>query len=107
MSWQDAHRYNQALRDVRADLDVLPDVAAVWRPAYREIFGTPEQLVLALRSRWHTMLQAQVEDVVTEDGGPCGTVRALAAANPGLVRALARAGAVAEIEPTPAFAGAA
>jgi hypothetical protein len=80
MSWEDAHRYNQALRDIRADLDVVPDIALVWRPEYRQIFGSPEQLVLALRSRWNTMLQAQVEEAVTEDGEPTATVRALAAA---------------------------
>lgn len=107
MSWQDAHRYNQALREVRAELDVVADVQRVWRPEYQEVFGSPERLVLALRSRWHTTLQAQIEDVVTEDGGPCGAVRALAAANPGWVRALARAGAIAAIDPTPVFAGAA
>jgi hypothetical protein len=107
MSWEDAHRYNQALRDIRADLDVVPDIALVWRPEYRQIFGSPEQLVLALRSRWNTMLQAQVEEAVTEDGEPTATVRALAAANRGLVRSLARVGAIADVDPTQAFMGAA
>lgn len=105
MSCQEAHRYNAALRAVRADLERLPDVRLVWRPEYHDIFGSPEQLILALRSRWHTTLQAQVEDAVTEDGGPRDTVRALAAANQGLLRALLRAGAIAAIEPAPSLAG--
>jgi hypothetical protein len=107
MSWQEAHRYNQALRDVRADLELLLDVELVWRPEYREIFGSPERLVLALWSRWHTTLRAQIEDVVTEHGGPGGAERALAAANAGLLRALARAGAIVGAERDPSFAGAA
>jgi hypothetical protein len=107
MSWQDAHRYNQALLDVRADLDLVPDVALVWSPEYRDIFGSPERLVLALWSRWRTILQAQVEDDVTADGGPGGTERALAAANAGLVRALVNAGVIAVAEAYPQFAGAA
>jgi len=107
MSWDDAHRYNKALLDVRADLDLVPDIELVWRPEYRDIFGSPEHLVLALRSRWHTTLQAQVEDVVTEDGGPSGKEGALAAANPGWVGALTRARAIASIDTTPVLAGAA
>jgi hypothetical protein len=91
MSWQDAHRYNEALRAVEAELNWTADGEIRWQPEYAEIFGSPERLLLALRSRWETLLQAQVEDIATADGGPAGVVGALAAAHPGLVRALARA----------------
>src|SRR3954447_2958140 len=91
MSWEDAHRYNKALREVEAQLNRTGDGRIVWRPEYAAIFSSPERLLLALRSRWETMLQAQVADIVTADGGPAGVLRALAAAHPGLVRGLARA----------------
>jgi hypothetical protein len=93
MSWQDAHRYNEALRAVEAQLNWTADGQVIWRPEYADIFGSPERVLLALGTRWRTLVQAQVEDVVTADGGPAGAVRALAAAHPGLVRALSRAAA--------------
>lgn len=91
MSWQDAHRYNEALRAVEAQLNWTGDGRIIWRPEYADIFGSPERVLLALRTRWQTLVQAQVEDIATADGGPSGVVRALAAAHPGLVRALTRA----------------
>jgi hypothetical protein len=94
MSWQEAHRYNRALRTVEADLAWLPDVESVWRPEYREIFGSPERLLLALRSRWETMVHAQIGDDLTVDGRHSDEMLALAAGRPALVRALARAGAI-------------
>jgi hypothetical protein len=60
--------------------------------------------MLALRTRWLTLVQAQVEDIATADGGPSGVVRALAAGHPGLVRALRRPTAT---EPGELVAGAA
>src|SRR4051812_20380574 len=91
MSWEDAHRYNMALREVEAQLNWTGDGEIAWRQEYAEIFGSPERLLLALRSRWETTLQAQVDDTITVDGGTAGVLRALAAAHPGLARALARA----------------
>jgi hypothetical protein len=93
MSWQDAHRYNQALRTVEAELNRTADSDIIWRPEFAEIFGSPDRLLLALRSRWETLRQAQVEDIATADGGPAGVERALALAHPGLVRAVSRAAA--------------
>lgn len=91
MSWQDAHRYYGALRTIEAELNWSRDGEIVWRPEYADIFGSPERLLLALRSRWETIVHAQAEDVVTAEGDPSGVVNALAAAHPGLIRALARA----------------
>src|SRR3954453_18072016 len=94
MSWEDAHRYNKALREVEVQLNRTGDGRIAWRPEYAEIFGSPERLLLALRSRWETTLPAQVGDTITVDGGTAGGRRALAAQQPGLARALARAEAV-------------
>ena len=94
MSWDDAHRYNQALRDVEEALDVVPDVEFAWRPGYRDIFGPPERLLLALRSRWQTTVQAQIGDAAVVDGRHSDEMLALAATRPALVRTLARAGAI-------------
>jgi hypothetical protein len=94
MSWDDAHRYNQALRDVEEALDVIPDVEFAWRPEYREIFGSPEWLLLALRTRWQTTVHAQIGDAVVVDGRHSEEMLALAASRPALVRTLARAGAI-------------
>jgi hypothetical protein len=89
MSWQDAHRYNRALRDVRAELNWSEGTEIVWRPDYVEIFGTRERLLLALRSRLQTTLHAQADDLAVAGGQPADVLRALAAAHPGVVRALA------------------
>jgi hypothetical protein len=86
MSWQDAHRYNQALREIETELNWTDGTELVWRPEYGEIFGSREWLLQALRSRLRTMLYAQLDDLAD---APSDAVRALAAAHPGVVRALA------------------
>jgi hypothetical protein len=91
MSWQDAHRYYRALRAIEAELNWSADGEVIWRPEYADIFGSPERLLLALRSRWETLVRAQADDAVTADRAPSDVVSALAAAHPGLIRALARA----------------
>jgi hypothetical protein len=94
MSWQDAHRYNAALRAVETELNWTADGRPVWRPEYAEIFGTPQRLLLALRSRWETMVHAQIGDDLVADGRHSDEMLALAAAHPGLLGALARAHAI-------------
>lgn len=89
MSWQDAQRYNRALREVRTELNWSEGAEIVWRPEYVEIFGSREQLLLALRSRLQTTLHAQMDDLAGPGGQPAEVLRALAAAHPGVVRALA------------------
>ena len=94
MSWQDAHRYNAALRQVETDLKATADGRLFWRPEYREIFGSPERLLDALWSRWETMVHAQIGDDLLVDGRHSDEMLTLAAAHAALVRTLARAGAI-------------
>lgn len=98
MSWQDAHRYNQALRTAETDLNTAADGRLVWRPEYADVFGAPERLLLALRSRWETMVHAQIGDDLVVNGRHSEEMLSLAAAHPGLVAALARARAIDWVE---------
>jgi hypothetical protein len=88
MSWQDAHRYNQALRAAAADLTET-DGVIIWRPEFDAIFGNEDELLLALRSRWQTTLHAQIEQPVDPDGRLSDAARHLAEAHRGVLRALA------------------
>ena len=90
MSWTDAHRYYESLRKAEDDLDRSADGVLVWRPAYAEVFGSPDRLLLALRSRWENMMRAQIERIWEVDGSPTKRMRELAEEHPGLVRAMAR-----------------
>jgi hypothetical protein len=94
MSWQDAHRYYATLRAVETELNTTTHGQLVWRPEYAEIFGCREQLLLALRSRWETMVHAQIGDDLMVYGRHSDEMLALAAAHSGLVQALARAHAI-------------
>jgi hypothetical protein len=89
MSWQDAHRYNRALRDVAVELNWSEGTEIVWRPEYVEIFGSRQRLLMALRSRLRTTLHAQLDDLAGPGGQPADVLRALAIMSPGVVRALA------------------
>ncbi|MDT4915559.1 MAG: hypothetical protein QOH89_259 [Pseudonocardiales bacterium] len=102
MSWQDAHRYNRALREIETELNWTEGTELVWRPEYREIFGSPERLLLALRSRLQTTLYAQLDDLAGPSGPAPEVMRTLAAAHPGVVRALALPGAIRWIDADPA-----
>jgi hypothetical protein len=86
MSWDDANRYNRALREIETELNWTDGTELVWRSEYREIFGSRECLLLALRSRLRTTLYAQFDDLASTAPE---AVRKLAAAHPGVVRALA------------------
>ena len=90
MSWMDANRYYQALRTAERDLDASPDGILVWRPHYADLFGSPDRLLLALRSRWENMMRAQIDRIWEVDGAPTKRMRELAEEHPGLVRAMAR-----------------
>jgi hypothetical protein len=94
MCWEEAHRYNAALRAVETDLNTAADGRLVWRPDYQEIFGSPERLLQALRSRWETMVHAQIGDDLVVEGRHSEEMLGLASAHPGLVGALARAHAI-------------
>jgi hypothetical protein len=87
MSWQQAHRYYQALRTARADLE-RTEGAVVWREEYAAVFGTEQRLLLALRSYWDNTARAQVEICWDADGHPSPEALALVRAHRGLVRAV-------------------
>lgn len=97
MSWQDAHRYNRALREIETELNWTDGTELVWRPEYREIFGSRERVLLALRSRLRTTLYAQIDDLAATSAE---SVRMVAAAHPGVVRALALPEAIHWIDET-------
>jgi hypothetical protein len=99
MSWEDAHRYNAALRAVETELNWDADGEIHWRPEYADIFGSPHRLLLALRSRWETMVHTQISDDLVVDGWPSEEMWALATAHPGMARALARAGVLSWLGP--------
>jgi hypothetical protein len=92
MTWSEVHRYYAALRRAESDLD-RTDGELIWRAEYRDVFASPEQLLLALRSYWITMVRAQVEWDSAGNWRRMTTEHRLAAEHPGLVRALARHGA--------------
>lgn len=91
MSWDDTHRYYEALRRAEADLDRTGDGCLTWHEDYAAIFGTPERLSMALRSRWNNLVRAQVECDSPENWRRIMDVNRLAAAHPGLAAAVARA----------------
>lgn len=87
MSWQDAHRYRDALRAAEAELDRTGGVI-VWRPEYAEVFGSSARLHQALRSQWQTLARAQADWDYELGGAASEQMRDLVAAHPGLARAL-------------------
>lgn len=90
MSWTETHRFYDALHTIEADLDDGDDGVVAWRPEYGEIFGEPARLALVLRTRWDTMVDAQVERYYADDGRPSDELLSLAANHRGLLRAVAR-----------------
>lgn len=65
MSWSQTHRRWQALQEIEARANngalELP-----WTSEYAEIFGDPDGLVLALRSRWEQARRAQLDSHLPE-----------------------------------------
>src|SRR6478752_5796138 len=94
MTWQDAHRYNAALKQVREDLQKSAGDRLIWRPEYADIFGTADQLIAALRSRWQTTVQAQISAAVIVKGRHSDEMLALALQHRAVLRLLANAQAI-------------
>lgn len=94
MTWDDSHRYNAALRQVREDLAGSVDGRLPWRPEYADIFGCPDRLIAALRSRWQTTVHAQIADAVMVNGRHSDEMLALASEHRALLRLLAERGAI-------------
>ncbi|HZZ98209.1 MAG TPA: hypothetical protein VFE19_14395 [Jatrophihabitantaceae bacterium] len=90
MSWTETHRYYGALRAIEAELDRRGDGIIVWHRDYADIFGSPDKLRLALRTRWATMVDAQIEVPFDAAGRPSPALCEVAAAHRGLLLALMR-----------------
>jgi hypothetical protein len=100
MSWTETHRRWQALREIETmanagALDALP-----WTAEHAELFGDPDHLVAALRSRWEQARRAQLdshlpEHVLEEQW------RRLRARHGGVLRLLEEYGAAPTGEPDP------
>ena len=100
MGWTETHRRWQALREIETmanagTLDALP-----WTAEYAELFGDPDHLVAALRSRWVQARRAQLdshlpERVLEEQW------RRLRARHAGVLRLLEEYGATPTGEPDP------
>ncbi|WP_028922065.1 hypothetical protein [Pseudonocardia acaciae] len=88
MSWRETHLYYAALREVEQELDGAVGGVLPWRAEYAEIFGDRHGLLLALWRRWEVMVQAKVERPYDPGGRATAPLRELAAAHPGLVRAI-------------------
>ena len=96
MSWSQFHERNAFLTGLVERATVDPDAALNFGPDEFEdlqrLFGDEENLLLALRHRWLTLLTAKMDQAVDDDV-PAEQVRArLAEAQPGL-RSLLDAGA--------------
>jgi hypothetical protein len=91
MSWRTAHRFYEVLRQAESDLDRTADGVLTWRVEYADVFGSPGQLLLALRSHWTNMVRAQIEWSSEDNWRRIVASRRLAAEHSGLVRAVQRA----------------
>lgn len=65
MTWTETHRRWQALREIEA-LANASSAELPWNSEYAEIFGTPDDLVAALRYRWDLTRHAQLDTHLTE-----------------------------------------
>lgn len=90
MTWEQAHRRYAALREIEALADADPSGALPWSGEYAEVFGDREHLLVALRHRWRTLVECQLDPELGLDVLQRTQAR-LAAAHPGLLRVLALA----------------
>jgi hypothetical protein len=91
MSWNDVHRYYEALHRAEDDLNRTGDGRITWHDDYEEVFGTPQRLAAALRSYWNNLVRAQIECSDPQNWRRIMDLNRLAAAHPGLATAVARA----------------
>jgi hypothetical protein len=67
MSWTETHERYRIIREVVAAAEADPTGALPWRDEYAEVFGTPDDLVAALRQRWQRTCEAQLESHLSEE----------------------------------------
>lgn len=92
MTWEQAHRRYAALREIERLADADATGALPWTPAYAEVFGSRDLLLVALRHRWRTLVECQVDPELGAEVLQRTRVR-LESEHAGLLRVLARADA--------------
>ena len=66
MGWTETHRRWQALREIETAANASATDELPWNDEYAEIFGDPETLVAALRTRWEQTRHAQLDTHLPE-----------------------------------------
>lgn len=67
MTWTETHERYRIIREVVAAAEAEPTGKLPWRPEYAEVFGTPDNLVAALRQRWQRTCEAQLESHLSDE----------------------------------------
>ncbi len=67
MSWTETHERYRIIREVVEAAQADPTGALPWRPEYAASFGTPDDLVAALRQRWQRTCEAQLEAHLSDE----------------------------------------
>ncbi|MER7558674.1 hypothetical protein ABTZ46_17140 [Nocardioides sp. NPDC126508] len=67
MTWNQTHERFRLLNEAEAELRSGLAHRLPWSPAYADAFGTPERLAQALRHRWRTRFQAQLDPALSQD----------------------------------------
>lgn len=61
MTWTETHERYRLLNEAEETLRRDPACSLPWSPAYAAVFSTPDRLAQALRHRWRTRFQAQLD----------------------------------------------
>ncbi|WP_183095587.1 hypothetical protein [Nocardioides stalactiti] len=67
MTWHETHQRTRIIREVEAAAAVDMSGALPWREEWAAVFGSPEGLLTALRSRWQRTCEAQLDARSGED----------------------------------------
>jgi hypothetical protein len=67
MSWTETHERYRIIREVVRSAETDPTGALPWRDEYATLFGSPDGLVAALRSRWQRTCEAQLEAHMSDE----------------------------------------
>ena len=67
MSWTETHERYRIIREVVEAAQADPTGALPWKAEYAASFGTPDDLVAALRQRWQRTCEAQLEAHLSDE----------------------------------------
>lgn len=67
MTWTETHERYRIIREVVAAAEADPSGKLPWREEYAGTFGTPDDLVAALRLRWQRTCEAQLESHLSDE----------------------------------------